>query len=375
MERQRTETETRGMQIRYYHSEQHENETANNNQAMEEPHLTDPVNLHSIENAHPYQFQDHPGGHNANQEHFPYPHLFESSLGEACDVDTPTPITSNLPYMLNNNAHTQWLGMPQYTTTSDLLNESAVFSSAGADRADLNNISMGNTANSAYTTPSTPFVDTNADAARYDDNPAQSVGWSEISQVTSPATVSTFPNDSITFEQAIESLGMLQLAPMAGPYDVPLTSNSRRAGTTNFDDGFGGSSAHTGSTRIFSVGTATEAARYFDLTAQSVEWDSSHLALSGPAGTVDAVDGYPHSHPTQVDMGLPNSTIQGYLSLLGDEYASFSPYHAGGPSERSQEQSRGQNHDPGTAPYEQPQQYWNGWSGSSNGSGNIAGGW
>ncbi|KAL0056916.1 hypothetical protein AAF712_016468 [Marasmius tenuissimus] len=162
---------------------------------------------------------------------------------------------------------------------------------------------------------------------------------------------------------------------MAGPFDVPLTSNSRRAGTTNFDDGLGGSSAHTELTRISSVGTATEVARYFDPAAQDVEWDSSHFAPSGSAGTVDAVDGYPYLHPTQVEMGPPNWTVKAHPSLSGDEYASFAPCRAGGPPERSQEQSRGQNHDSGTAPYGQPQRYWNGWSGSSNGSGNIAGGW
>ncbi|KAJ8087404.1 hypothetical protein PM082_006234 [Marasmius tenuissimus] len=159
---------------------------------------------------------------------------------------------------------------------------------------------------------------------------------------------------------------------------LPYTLNSRRAGTTSFDGGFGGrSSAHTESTRISSIGTATEAARYSDPTAQTVEWDSSHLALLGSAGTVDVVDGYPQSHPTQVNMPVapPNSTIQGYPSLSGDEYASFSPYHAGGLPERSQEQPQGHNHDPGTAPCEQPQRYWNGWDGSSSGSGNIAGGW
>ncbi|KAL0060702.1 hypothetical protein AAF712_012482 [Marasmius tenuissimus] len=149
---------------------------------------------------------------------------------------------------------------------------------------------------------------------------------------------------------------------MAGPFDVPLTSNLRRAGTTNFDDDFGGSSTHSESTHISSVGTATEAARYFD--------------PAGSAGTVDAVDGYPHSHPTQVDMPVapPNSMIQGYSSLSGEGYDSFSPYHAGGPPERSQEQSQGHNHGPRTVSDEQTLSYWNGWSGDGDDS-NIGGGW
>ncbi|KAK1216311.1 hypothetical protein PQX77_021068 [Marasmius sp. AFHP31] len=195
--------------------------------------------------------------------------------------------------------------------------------------------------NSSTTTTARQGVDT-----------TQRTGWPGISHIAPFAAVDVFHSTL-----------------MADPLGESLISSSFEVGYANLGNSFGASmmnSFYTEPAHVSSVDTATGVARYIVSTPQGAESGSSHIAptLSGSTGTIDVVDGYPLSHPMQVDTDT-NLLVQAH------RYPSFSPYHAGGSPEGSQEQSQGHTNDPITAPNEQMFSSWNRCDGNGDG-GNFA---
>ncbi|KAK1223987.1 hypothetical protein PQX77_013123 [Marasmius sp. AFHP31] len=332
--RQNTEIDTGGMQV-YHHPEQglqHKDNPINYDWAMEEqdsrlvepfPSFIAPVNSHSLESAHPYegyQSQAHPADDNVNQEDFHHPYLSKNLSGDVSLTapNTAATIKSNSSSMFNPQA--EWLGIPQYPLSPAHFNGPPIFSSSSPDPADIDNSLPGNTTNSAptdLTVSSFNFGTTTA--LRQGEGTPQNTGWA---------------GDAYHF------------APTANPLDESLTFSSFEADLASLGNGFDAimmNSFYTEPAHVSSVDTSTGVARYVVPTAQGVESGPSHItpALLGSAGTIDAVGGYPLPYPREFDTVPPNLTVQAHPRLLYDSgygYTSSSPYHPGGPPERSQEQ-------------------------------------
>ncbi|KAK1223988.1 hypothetical protein PQX77_013124 [Marasmius sp. AFHP31] len=356
---QNTEIETRATQI-YHHPEQdvqHKSNPVHYDWVMEDqdsrlvqpfPSFIAPVKSRSLESAHPYEgyhLQVHPAGYNVEQEDFYHPYLSDNLPGDGSltALNTPATIKSNSSSTINPQA--EWLIMPQYPPPRDHSNEPLRLSSSSANPANVDNNPTGNTMTSTSTEPivSSSNSGTKTTAGQGVDT-TRRTGWPGISQIAPFTSVAAFHSTL-----------------MADALDESLISSSFEDGYANLGNGFGASmmnSSYTEPAHVSSVDTATGVARYVVPTPQGAESGSSHIAPapSGSTGTTDAVDGYPLSDTMQVDTKPPNSMVQAHPCLLCDSgygCTSFSPYHAGGPPEHSQEQSREHTYDPITAPNEQ----------------------
>ncbi|KAK1230647.1 hypothetical protein PQX77_006255 [Marasmius sp. AFHP31] len=157
------------------------------------PHFTGPVDLHSLKHAYPPQqcpLQVYPHGSDNKQQHFPYPHISQTSPSRDTLLSTlDIPASMNFNSLSLSCTTAGWPGVPQYIS-----NELP-----------------------------TPSVNT----ARHGEGTAQGVGWSNV--------VNMFSNSSLG-PIASTQLGGPQVVPMPDLFDKSITFGSWGTGIANFPD-------------------------------------------------------------------------------------------------------------------------------------------